>query len=559
MRLAVIRGSLLALFLLVPFAAMAQAPATPAAPSAGSDQLLNSQQLEALVAPIALYPDPLLATVLMASTYPLEVVQADRWKSQNKNLKDDALKAAVDKEGWDENVKALVATPDVLSMMSTKLDWTQRLGDAVLAQQQDVMDAVQRLRAKAQANNKLQTTKEQKVTVMQAPTGNKQVIAIEPTQPDTMYVPYYDPGVVYGDWPYSDYPAYSFGYYPPYIGAGAIASGLAWGAAGWALGRWGTGGNYWGGNINWNNNNINVNRPQVNPLGGNNWQHNAAHRQGVRYNNSTVAQKFGGNRGAGAAGRNDMRGRGGGGLGAGAGAALGGAAGAALGNRAGQRPSAGQLPAKGGQGKGGQGAKGGQAGKGGGKGGGAKGAGKGGAKAAQRPAGGGGRGGNAFAGGGSGRAANRSSARGAASIGAGGPRGGGARIGGGGGPRMGGGGGGFRGGGGCGFRGGGGGGFRGGGGGRGGGGRRSDITLKHDITLLGRLDNGLGFYRFSYNGSSRPYVGVMAQEVQTVMPAAVTRGRDGYLRVYYDRLGVKFDSYEHWLASGAHIPRAISH
>jgi hypothetical protein len=124
---------------------------------------------------------------------------------------------------------------------------------------------------------------------------------------------------------------------------------------------------------------------------------------------------------------------------------------------------------------------------------------------------------------------------------------------GGGGPRMSaGGGGGFRGGGGGGggFRGGGGGGGRGGGGG----GRRSDIVLKHDIMLLGHLDNGLGFYRFVYNGGHTPYVGVMAQEVQAVRPDAVAQGRDGYLRVRYDKLGVKFETYHQWMSSGAHIP-----
>ena len=112
--------------------------------------------------------------------------------------------------------------------------------------------------------------------------------------------------------------------------------------------------------------------------------------------------------------------------------------------------------------------------------------------------------------------------------------------------------GGFRGGGG--MRAGGGGGFR-GGGGRGGG-RRSDIMLKHDIVLLGHLANGIGYYRFSYNGSDRAYVGVMAQEVQTVMPQAVVRDREGYLRVFYDKLGVKFQTYEHWIASGARVPVA---
>ena len=114
--------------------------------------------------------------------------------------------------------------------------------------------------------------------------------------------------------------------------------------------------------------------------------------------------------------------------------------------------------------------------------------------------------------------------------------------------------GGFRGGGG-GIRAGGGGGFR-GGGGRGGG-RRSDIMFKHDIVLLGHLANGIGYYRFSYNGSDRAYVGVMAQEVETVMPQAVVRDREGYLRVFYDRLGVKFQTYEHWIASGARVPVAV--
>ena len=146
----------------------------------------------------------------MASTYPLEVVQADRWATENKALKGDQLKAAVDKQSWDESVKSLVATPSVLTMMSGKLDWTQKLGDTVLAQQADVMDAIQRLRAKAQANNKLSSTKEQKVTVKKE--QSKQMIVIEPAVPDTVYVPYYNPAVVYGGWPYPAYPPY---YFPP--------------------------------------------------------------------------------------------------------------------------------------------------------------------------------------------------------------------------------------------------------------------------------------------------------------------------------------------------------
>ncbi len=481
--------ALFAIVFLVPFMAMAQNQSPP--PSA-DQQLLKSEELDALVAPIALYPDPLLAKVLMASTYPLEVVQADRWLNENKNYKGDELKGAVEKQKWDDSVKALAPTPSVLSMMSSKLDWTEKLGDAVLAQQADVMDAIQRLRAKAQANNKLSSTKEQKVTVTQE--QNKQYIAIEPTNPETVYVPYYDPSVVYGGWPYPAYPPYYFGY-PGYVPGALLATGIAFGA-GYALGRWATGGNYWGGSFNWNNNNININRPRVNPLGGNNWQHNPAHRQGVRYNNPRVQQRFGNNSlRNGSQGRMDFRGRGGQQVlrpGGGAGVATRPAGG---GNRAATRP-AGRRPG-----------------------------------VASRPAGGAGRG-NAFGNIQSGRTARVQSQRGNASMGS-------------------------RGGGGASFRGGGGGGRGGGGGGgRGGGGRRSDLRLKHDITLLGRLDNGLGFYRFAYDGSDKAYVGVIAQEVQTVEPEAVVVGRDGYFRVLYGRLGFKMQTYDQWIASGARIPSA---
>src|SRR5690348_2603053 len=211
-----------AILVVIPVIARAQPSSTQASPAApSSDQLLKPEQLEALVSPIALYPDTLLSQVLIASTYPLEVVQADRWANENKNRKGNELKAAIDKQAWDESVKALVATPSVLTMMSTKLDWTQKLGDAVLAQQPDVMDAIQRLRARAQANNKLQSTTQQKVIVTQE--ANRQLIAIEPTDPGTVYVPYYDPAVVYGDWAYPDYPPYYWGY-PGYIAAGVVAT-----------------------------------------------------------------------------------------------------------------------------------------------------------------------------------------------------------------------------------------------------------------------------------------------------------------------------------------------
>src|SRR4029077_6503922 len=236
-----IRVLILALLFLAPIGAAA---ATAEAAWAQSP-LVKTAERGQLVAPIALYPDNLLAQVLMASAYPLDIVQAERWLKSHKNLKGDQLKAAIAKEDWDDSVKSLAATPDVLAMMSEKLDWTEKLGDAVVSQQPDVMDAIQRLRTKAQANDKLTSTKQQTVRVDQV--QGKQVIAIEPTDPDTVYVPYYNPAVVYGAWPYPDYPPY---YWPPppYIGYGLLATGLAFGA-GYALGSWWSGG-YWGGNIN---------------------------------------------------------------------------------------------------------------------------------------------------------------------------------------------------------------------------------------------------------------------------------------------------------------------
>ncbi len=486
--------------------AVAQTSAATEQPTADQSQLLKPEQLDALVAPIALYPDPLLSEIFMASTYPLEVIEAERWAKANKNRSGDALKAAIEQQKWDDSVKSLVATPAVLDMMSQQLDWTQQLGDAVLAQQGDVMAAVQRLRAKAQTNNKLASNAQQTVTTQPQDNGPPAIV-IQPTQPNTIYVPYYDPSVVYGGWPYPDYPPY---YWPApgYIAAGIIATGIAFGA-GYALGRWASGG-YWGGGFGWGNNNININR-NINNInrGNNNWTHNPAHRQGVRYNNANVAQKFGGNRAnaGGVQNRMDFRGRG----------DLGGANRPGGGNLGANRPGGGNL---GGNRPGGGNLGGNRPG---------------GGNIGARPSVGnraniGRAGGSGIGNVGAGRMAGLQGARGRAS--------------------MGGGGGGFRGGGGA--R--GGGGFHGGGGARGGGGRRSDIRLKHDIVLLGRLDNGLGFYRFAYDGSDKTYVGVMAQEVEAVMPSAVERGPDGYLRVFYDKLGVPFRTYDRWIASGAHLP-----
>ena len=524
------RRSLFALLLLVisfsPFAAWAQtqppaqAPAAPAA-APSSDQLLKPEQLDALVAPIALYPDDLLSVVLMASSYPLEVVQADRWLSQNKSLKGDQLKAEVDKQGWDGSVKSLVATPDVLTMMSSKLDWTQKLGDAVLAQQPDLMDAIQRLRARAQANDKLKTTPQQTVAVTQQSTGHK-VISIQSTSADTVYVPYYDPNVVYGGWPYAEYPPYSWGY-PSYIGAGLIATGVAFGT-GYLIGRWASGNWNLGGGVNWGNGNIISNRPRVNPLTVNNintgniWQHNPQHRQGVRYSNNNVQQRFGNNtQRTGANQRMDFRGRNGQQV-------LN--PGNNNGNRANPRPS--QQPAANRaadkrQNTGNRQANNRQNAN---------------RTATSRPSQTS-RNNNAARNNARtnvnrsnamnvqrGNVARAQSTRGQASLGS-------ARASVGMAPR--------------------------GGGPRGGGGRRSDVALKHDIVLLGRLADGLGFYRFSYIGSDTRYVGVIAQEVRAVMPDAVTRGRDGYLRVFYGKLGVRFETYDAWVAEGAHVPSSQIH
>ncbi len=174
----------------------------PAGLSAQSKPVYKQEELNQILAPIALYPDDLIAQILMASTYPLEVVEAARWVKANPNLKGSQLTAALEKQNWDPSVKSLVNFPQVLTMMNDKLDWTQKMGDAFLAQQKDVMNTIQSLRAKAQAQGNLKTTKEQKVVVQD------QVIVIQPADPQVVYVPTYNPTVVYGAWPYPAYPPY---------------------------------------------------------------------------------------------------------------------------------------------------------------------------------------------------------------------------------------------------------------------------------------------------------------------------------------------------------------
>jgi len=297
----------LALLLGTPQAVIAQ--------SGSEDKTFKQEELDQLVAPIALYPDSLLAQILMASTYPLEVVLAGKWVKANPELKGDALTAALEKEDWDPSVKSLVNFPQVLDMMNEKLDWTQKLGDAFLAQQKDVMDTVQKLRAKAEAEGNLKTTEQQKVVVEK----ETQTIIIEPAKTEVVYVPTYNPTVVYGPWWYPSYPPYY--YYPPGYVAGAalfsfgvgVAMGAAWGYA------WG-GCNWRGGDVdidinrNTNiNNNIDrskhQNKVSTGEGGKGSWKHDPEHRKGTSYRDQNTAQKY--DRGASkdAKSREEFRGR----------------------------------------------------------------------------------------------------------------------------------------------------------------------------------------------------------------------------------------------------------
>ena len=191
---------------------------------------LAPQELDSLVAPIALYPDPLLAQTLAASTYPLEVIQLQQWMTNNKNLQGKALADAVAKQPWDPSVQSLVEFPDVVQRMAGNIQWTTDLGNAFLAQQTDVMDAVQRMRAKAQGTGNLKTTA-QSVVKTETVSSGKQVIEIQQANPDVVYVPSYDPTVVYGPAP-AAYPYYPYTY-PGYVPGTALAwgAGIALGAA----------------------------------------------------------------------------------------------------------------------------------------------------------------------------------------------------------------------------------------------------------------------------------------------------------------------------------------
>jgi len=234
--------SLALLFVTMPQSLPAQdAPAPDAQAQAPPYAQQTPEQLQRLVAPIALYPDSLVAQILAASTFPEQVVEAERWVQANPDLKGEDLGKAVDQQPWDPSVKALCAFPAVLGNMDKNLSWTSTLGDAYYNQQPDVMDAVQVMRRKAQAAGALKSTP-QEVVKADGPT-----VEIEPADPDVVYVPAYDPWLVYGypivAWPgWYPYPGIWFG--GPYLSFG-LGFGIGWfGGFGWGWGHWGFN---WGG------------------------------------------------------------------------------------------------------------------------------------------------------------------------------------------------------------------------------------------------------------------------------------------------------------------------
>ncbi|MVV49332.1 DUF3300 domain-containing protein [Pseudomonas sp. PB120] len=292
-------------------APVSAAAADPAAvPPAAKDAVFSEEQLDQMLAPIALYPDPLLAQVLMATTYPGEVAEAVTWSKAHPDAKGDDAVKQVATQTWDPSVQALVAFPQVLATLGQDPVWVQRLGDAFLAQPDDVMVGVQRLRRQAQAAGNLQSNQYQNVTIENnvaapeqapattpapataAPATSTSTIIIEPSDPQVVYVPTYNPTTAYGPWPY---PASPPTYYPPppaYYPGQALMAGLAFGTGVAIVGA------LWG-NCDWGNNDVDIDVNRYNNINGNNritnnkWQHNAVHRDGVPYRDNRSREQFG--------------------------------------------------------------------------------------------------------------------------------------------------------------------------------------------------------------------------------------------------------------------------
>lgn len=247
----------------------------------------SKEELTQMLAPIALYPDALTAQILMGSTYPLEVVEADRWRSQNRQLMGEDLDIALQNKDWDPSVKSLCHFPDLLKSMSEKLDQTRKLGDAFLDQEEEVMTTIQELRSKAMSQGSLKTTSEQKVIL------EDDIISIAPVNPEVIYVPVYDPAYVYGPWWYPAYPPY-YWYSPPgYYGGFSIgfSSGIYFGfnAFSWAWFDW-----------PYHRVHTDISRTRSfnrhynrHDFSGPYWRHNPSHRRGVAYRDLRTSERFG--------------------------------------------------------------------------------------------------------------------------------------------------------------------------------------------------------------------------------------------------------------------------
>jgi hypothetical protein len=257
--------------------------ATSTSTHRAADGPFSQEELESLLAPIALYPDGLLTQVLMASTYPLEVVEADRFGQRNSELRGDALDEAVAKKKWDPSVQSLAAYPKVLAMMSDKLEWTERLGNAVLEDQARVMETVQRLRRQAESTGNLQSSEKQTVV------HEKEAIIIEPAQKEVVYVVEYDPAVVYG----AAWYAASGYYYERYYGRYTYGVSVSYSSYHVSTSHYG-----WA-RANWHERSVSVdgrgNRVSSNSAraqGASAWQHDPSHRGNVAYPTSAMRDRF---------------------------------------------------------------------------------------------------------------------------------------------------------------------------------------------------------------------------------------------------------------------------
>jgi hypothetical protein len=321
------RAGLALIALLVAGAANAQgtqpAAAAPAAQNeaapAPQQKIFKNEELDQMMAPVALYPDSVLSQILMACTYPSDVTEAVKWSAAHKDAKGDAAVSQVENEEWDPSVKSLVAFPQVLDQLGKQPDWVQKTGDAFLAQPEDVMASIQRLRQQAQKAGNLKSNEQQKVVTKQVPvetaqtttttstqpaaTTNTTIIEIQPSNPETVYVPAYNPTTVYGSWAYPSYPPPYWPpspyYYPGYVPGAAFATGVMWGLGVAAIGS------CWGG-FGWGHGDVDINVNKYNSVNRNNqisnsgnrggnqkWNHNANNRRGTPYADNRSRQQYG--------------------------------------------------------------------------------------------------------------------------------------------------------------------------------------------------------------------------------------------------------------------------